>query len=222
MSIPIQNLYHLLTYAWNHLEAAEQVNVTAEPNDGILELLARVLIQGTTSILKRGLARAYMAKQELTGQLRGKLLITESVRQNTFPRARAWCAFDELSYDIEPNRLLKATLYILFTSNDLDGQLAREIRGLYHRLGDVTLQPVQDLRVFDQVRLNRNTAHYGLLLSICHLVHEQAMLSQQTGERMFRDFVRDEGRMARLFERFVFNFYQRRQRIYVVKLTFSQ
>jgi 5-methylcytosine-specific restriction enzyme subunit McrC len=158
VSIPIQNLYHLLIYAWDHLEAAEQVSVTAEPNDGVLELLARVLIQGTTSILKRGLARAYVDKEEVTGQLRGKLLLSESVRQHTLPRAQAWCAFDELSYDTEPNRLLKATLYLLFTSNELNGQLAREIRGLYHRLGDVTLQPVRDLRVFEQVRLNR-TSH---------------------------------------------------------------
>ncbi|SNC77625.1 5-methylcytosine-specific restriction enzyme subunit McrC [Hymenobacter gelipurpurascens] len=217
MSIPVQNVYHLLVYAWDQLEAADQVAVTAEAEDGLLELLARVLIQGTTHLLKRGLAREYVEHEELTGRLRGKLLLADSIRQQTLPKAQAWCAFDELSHDTLPNRLLKATLYRLFTADELDRSLARELRALYYRLGDVPLQPVRDLRIFEQVRLNRNTAHYGLLLSVCQLVHEQAMLSQQTGERLFQDFARNEAQMARLFERFVRNFYHRKQQVYSVQ-----
>lgn len=217
MSIPIQNLYHLLTYAWDELEAAEQVPVTAEPTDSLLDLFARVLIQGTTHVLKRGLSREYVEQQELTGRLRGKLLLADSIRQNTFPQAQAWCAFDELSHDILPNRLLKATLYRLLHTPELDRSLTAELRALYQRLVDVSLLTVRDLRLFDQVRLQRHTAHYGLLLQVCRLVHEQAMLSQVSGERLFRDFVRDEARMALLFERFVRNFYRKRQQQFTVK-----
>jgi 5-methylcytosine-specific restriction enzyme subunit McrC len=83
---------------------------------------------------------------------------------------------------------------------ELNRSLARELRALYYRLGDVPLKPVRDLRVFEQVRLNRNTAHYRLLLSVCLLVHEQALPNQQTGERLFQDFARNEAQMARLFE----------------------
>ena len=208
MEIPVQNLYHLLTYAWNQLEEAEQVNVTAEPADTLLDLLARVLVQGTTHVLKRGLARDYLPQQELTGRLRGKLLLADSIRQQTLPTARAWCAYDELSHDILVNRLLKSAIHYLVTADELDKSLRQELRALYVRLGDVALVPVPDVRLYEQVRLHRHTAHYGLLLSICRLVHEEVLLTQEAGDRLFRNFTGSDKRMAALFEQFVRNFYR--------------
>lgn len=213
MSIPVQNLYHLLTYAWDQLEEAEAVAVTAEHNDSLLDLLARVLVHGTTHVLKRGLAREYVPETELTGRLRGKLLLSESIRQQTLHTARAWCTFDELSHDTLVNRLLKATLHYLLTAPTLAGSLRREVRALYVRLTDVALVPVRDVRVFDAVKLHRHTAHYRLLLSVCRLVHEEALLTQQTGEHLFRRFTGNEKHMAALFERFVRNFYRRQYQL---------
>ena len=214
MEIPVQNLYHLLTYAWDQLEEAKQVNVTAEPADTLLDLLARVLVQGTTHLLKRGLARDYVPEQELTGRLRGRLLLGESMRQQTLPTARAWCAFDELSHDVLVNRLLKSALHQLLTAPTLAKSLRQELRALYVRLGDVALVPVRDVRLYEQVKLHRHTAHYGLVLSICRLVHEEVLLTQETGDHLFRDFTGNDKRMAALFERFVRNFYKQRQTNY--------
>ena len=217
MSIPVQNLYHLLTYAWDQLDEAETVAVSAEPADQLLDLLARVLVQGTTHVLKRGLARDYVPEQELTGRLRGKLLIGESIRQQTLPTARAWCAFDELSYDVPVNRLLKSALYHLLTAPVLAESLRQEVRALYVRLTDVALVSVHDLRVYEQVRLHRHMSHYRLLLSICRLVHEEVLLTQETGDHLFRNFTGNDKRMAALFERFVRNFYHLKQKHYKVQ-----
>lgn len=216
MSIPVQNLYHLLTYAWDQLDEAEEVAVTAEPADSLLDLLARVLVHGTTHVLKRGLARDYVPEVELTGRLRGKLLLSESIRQQTLLTGRGWCAFDELSHDVPVNRLLKSALHHLLTAPELAKSLRREIHALYVRLPDVALVPVPDLRVYDQVVLHRHIAHYRLLLSICQLVHEEVLLTQEAGERLFRNFTGNDKRMAALFERFVRNFYRRRQKDYKV------
>jgi len=218
MSIPVQNLYHLLTYAWDQLEEAEAVAVSAEPADSLLDLLARVLVHSTTHVLKRGLARDYVPETELTGRLRGKLLLSESIRQRTLPTARAWCTFDELSHDVPVNRLLKATLHYLLTAPKLDPKLRQEVHSLYVRLPDVALLPVHDLSVFDQVVLYRHNAHYRLLMSICQLVHEEVLLTQEAGQHLFRDFTSSEKRMADLFERFVRNFYRLRQDHFKVKV----
>lgn len=217
MAIPVQNLYHLLTYAWDQLEEAKEVAVSAEPADTLLDLLARVLVQGTTHVLKRGLARDYVAEEELTGRLRGKLLLSESIRQQTLPTARAWCAFDELSHDVLVNRLLKSALHHLLVAPVLSQNLRREVRALYVRFADVVLVPVHDIRIYEQVKLHRHTAHYRLLLSICRLIHEEVLLTQDTGEHLFRDFTGNDKRMAALFERFVRNFYQIRQKHYKVQ-----
>ncbi|NIQ13085.1 MAG: restriction endonuclease, partial [Candidatus Dadabacteria bacterium] len=57
MSIPIQNIYYLLCYAWNKLEEKDLVNVQEEDTTKLIDLFAKVLINGTTYLLKRGLDR---------------------------------------------------------------------------------------------------------------------------------------------------------------------
>ena len=60
MKIPILNIYYLLCYAWNKLEESGLVDVKTEDSTTLLDLFARVLISGTTHILKRGLDRGYI------------------------------------------------------------------------------------------------------------------------------------------------------------------
>ncbi|MBO3273161.1 hypothetical protein [Hymenobacter defluvii] len=73
---------------------------------------------------------------------------------------------------------------------------------------------VPNVRVYDQVVLHRHTVHYRLLLSVCQLVNEVVLLTQQVGERLFHNFTGNDKRMAALLERFVRNFYWRRQKSY--------
>jgi 5-methylcytosine-specific restriction enzyme subunit McrC len=51
-------------------------------------------------------------------------------------------------------------------------------------------------------------------MHVCELVYELLDPVEGQGENLFRDFIRDEKRMARLFEDFVFNFYRREQNVY--------
>ncbi|WP_426491253.1 5-methylcytosine restriction system specificity protein McrC [Hymenobacter sp. 102] len=209
MSIPVKNIYHLLTYAWHHLAEAEHVSLTAEEADlPLLHLLARVLQRGVTHVVKRGLARDYVFQEQVTARLRGKLLLGESVRQRTLQQAQAVCAFDELSVDILPNQLIKATLHRLLTVDQLPSAIHTGLRSLYLRFAEVSLVPIRDERVFEQVRLHRHTAYYGFLLSICHFIYAQALATQESGERLFQDFHRNERQMSQLFEGFVRGFYR--------------
>jgi 5-methylcytosine-specific restriction enzyme subunit McrC len=43
---------------------------------------------------------------------------------------------------------------------------------------------------------------------VCELVHGSWLVDEQSGEYQFRDFLRDERRMARVFQDFVLNFYR--------------
>ena len=47
MAIPLENVYYLLCYAWNRLDARDRVDVSAIPGNRIENLLAKVLIEGT-------------------------------------------------------------------------------------------------------------------------------------------------------------------------------
>jgi 5-methylcytosine-specific restriction enzyme subunit McrC len=214
--IPIENIYYLLCYAWDRLEEASLTNVTPTPDMRLPDLFARVLGSGVAHLLKRGLDRAYVTTEEEIAGVRGRLDVSMSLKRATFPRARAWCAFDELSADTLPNRIVRTTLRALASVADLDATLAEELRELYRRMPGV-----QEVRItgqsFRRLTLGSNNRYYGFLLDICELVHRNLLVEERTGAVRFRDFTRDDAQMARLFERFLFQFYAREQTVFRVE-----
>src|SRR3954466_13854019 len=109
MDIPIQNIYFLLCYAWDKLEEENVVDVDPAGITELVDLFARVLISGTNHLLKRGFDRNYVAHQEWTGRLRGRGDIS-AVAKTGRVTATLPCEFDELSYDVLHNQILKATI----------------------------------------------------------------------------------------------------------------
>jgi 5-methylcytosine-specific restriction enzyme subunit McrC len=215
-AIPIENIYYLLCYAWNRLEEAALTDVTPTPEMRLPDLFARVLRGGVAHLLKRGLDRAYVTAEEEIAGVRGRLDVAMSVKRATFPRARAWCAFDELSPDTPPNRIVRTTLRTLASVAELDTTLAEELRDLYRRIPGV-----QEIRItgqtFRRFTLGSNNRYYGFLLDICELVHRNLLVDERSGAVKFRDFTRDNAQMGRLFERFLFRFYDREQAAFRVE-----
>lgn len=215
MAIPIQNIYYLLCYAWDRFEAGEAINVNNLDSTEQMDLFATVLIEGTQRVLRKGLDRSYQTHSEPAARLRGRIDMGMTVKHMLLPRAKAYCHFDELSHDVLHNAILKWTLERLAQVSGLDRRLRKELLLLHKQFWMVS-----DIRltrqIFQRVTLHRNNAHYRLLMNICQLVFECALLDQKTGKYMFKDFRRDENKMAMLFERFLFNFYKREQQVYRV------
>ena len=72
-------------------------------------------------------------------------------------------------------------------------------------------------RAFRQVQLDRNRRMYHFLLSVCQLLHESILVSEDSGDVRFQDFRKDQERMWRVFEDFVTEFYKREQHTYRVR-----
>ncbi len=207
MEIPIANIYYLLCYAWDVLEEKETLNdVDALESTELLDLFARVLVNGTRRLLRRGLDRGYLPREEEIAGVRGKVLVTTTLRRNLLRQGRAACDWDELEYNTLPNRIIKTTLQRLCDAVELDKNTRADVHDLLRWLA-----PVQavELRAehFRRVQLHRNNRIYGFLLHICEFIHEHWLPAERGGGRHFRDFVRDG--LPALFEKFVFNFYRR-------------
>ncbi|WP_439882170.1 5-methylcytosine restriction system specificity protein McrC [Pontibacter sp. MBLB2868] len=206
--IPIENIYYMLAYAWDRLDEAEAINVGTDRFDDIYNLFTKVLVNGTNHLLKQGLKRDYVEHEELTNRLRGKILFQPSIKQNILQHAQAYCAYDELSFDILHNCLIRATLEKVRRFPYLDSELQHEIRYVLSRFPSVNTRNI-GISDFKKVRLHRNNNNYKLILSICELIWRELLLTEETGEVPFTDFVRDKKKMPYLFERFLFNFYKR-------------
>jgi 5-methylcytosine-specific restriction enzyme subunit McrC len=205
VDIPIANIYYLLCYAWDVLDEKDTlVDVDALDSTDLVSLFARVLVNGTRRLLRRGLDRGYLPREDEIPGVRGKLLVTPTLRRNLLSRGRAACSWDELEYDTLPNRILKTTLQRLHDADELDPGTRADVRDLLRWLA--TVQTIE-LRATDfrRVQLHRNNRIYAFLLHICELVHEHWLPAEHGGARLFRDFVRD--RLHKLFEKFVFNFF---------------
>ena len=57
--------------------------------------------------------------------------------------------------------------------------------------------------IFRRVHLHRNNRYYRFLMNVCELLHDARLPEQKDGKVRFRDFIRDERTLPRLFENFV-------------------
>jgi 5-methylcytosine-specific restriction enzyme subunit McrC len=207
VNIPIQNIYFLLCYAWDKLEEREVVDVDPIESTTLTDLFARVLINGTNHLLKRGFDRGYVAQEEWTGRLRGRICFQEALRANATRTGRLPCAFDELSYDVLHNQILKATMRRLIRSQGIASENSEGLAQLCRMFSEI-----QDIeltnRVFGSVQLYRNNQFYAFLLKVCELIHRRLLVSERSGSGKFMDFIRDKRQMAFLFENFVRTFYR--------------
>jgi 5-methylcytosine-specific restriction enzyme subunit McrC len=207
VNIPIQNIYFLLCYAWDKLDEREVVDVDPIDSTSLANLFARVLINGTNHLLKRGFDRGYVAQEEWTGRLRGRICFQEAIRTNATRTGRLPCAFDELSYDVLHNQILKATMRRLIRTQGLASENSEGLAQLCRMFSDIRDIELTN-RVFGQVQLYRNNQFYDFLLKVCELIHRNCLVSEKSGSSKFMDFVRDRRQMAILFENFVRTFYR--------------
>src|SRR6266480_1006016 len=172
----------------------------------LVNLFARVLTNGTHHLLKRGFDRGYVSQSEWTSRLRGRICFHESLRTAN-RTSKLSCDFDELSYNVLHNQILKATMLRLLRKQQLARECTDELAQLCRQFSEIRDIELTG-RVFGQVQLHRNNHFYDFLLKICELIHRNLLVSEESGTTRFADFVRDKRQMAILFENFVRNFYR--------------
>ncbi len=208
MKIPIRNIYYLLCYAWGHVGEGETVDVGSEKFGGLVDLFAKVLNEGVSRLVSRGLDRDYLSIHEDIRGLKGKLDLATTIKRNLLLNGKTHCAFDELSYDVSQNRILKATLHSLTLVTTLDPAERRRTERLYRKL-----DAVSDVRLtaslFRTVQIHRNNRFYNFLLHLCRIIYENLLVNEEEGTAQFRDFREDEHQMGLVFQQFVRTFCER-------------
>lgn len=213
MPIPIENIYYLLCYAWNKLEEKERVNVSVDDKTELLDLFAKILINGTKLLLKRGIDKSYIDYTDEIIGVKGKVQISQTLKSNLLLKQRTVCTFDTFSSNILTNRILISTLYLLSRTKGLDRELKNELITLQRMFSGIDLIEINN-SLFSKIKLNRNNRFYGFLLNVCQIIYENTLPSEQLGNYKFADFTQDERKMNQLFEAFIRNFYRIEQNKY--------
>lgn len=203
--IPIQNIYYMLSYAFQILNEQGYKKLATEEFHNTAELMAAILAKGITAQLKRGLGREYLPKNEELSSLRGRIDISESIQRLTMLNKKLVCEYDEFSVNSTMNRIIKSTVEMLIRS-DISKARKKELKKLMVYFADV--EPLDLYSVNWNIRFDRNNQYYRMLISICYMVVKGLLHTNSDGSTKLLDFL-DEQRMCRLYEKFILEYYRR-------------
>ena len=203
--IKIQNIYHMLAYAFQILKEQGYASCGTEDFENTADLLSAILVRGVSIQIKRGLGRTYIEKTEPLSCLRWKIDVTESIKQQTLIKQQLVCTYDEFSEDTYMNRILKTSMELLIRY-DIPKTRKKELRNmLLYFKGIDTL----DVHSIDwNFRFNRNNQSYQMLMSVCHLLIKGLLQTTADGTVKLMQFI-DEQRMCRLYEKFILEYYRK-------------
>ncbi|HFL2412645.1 TPA: hypothetical protein ACG3O0_000272 [Clostridioides difficile] len=204
--IPIKNIYFMLCYAWNVLTIDNNKILGKESFDNIYNLVSRILIVSVKQLQRKGFHNGYTSNEFSLYSLRGKINLSESIKQRSFLKKQLVCDYDELSSNIIFNQIIKASIKILLKYKDLDYNLRKELIKLsFLFVESMDITPTH--YTFSNILYNRNNIYYKLAINTCQLLFEGLISNEKCNELMFSDFILNH-KMAKLYEKFVLNFYK--------------
>ena len=203
--ILIKNIYYMLAYAFQTLREGAYENLAAEKFEDALDLFAAILARGLARQLKRGLYREYVPRSEDLPLLRGGLNIPGSIRHKVARRQLLACEYAELSEDNPLNRVLKTAAVCLLRDRSVKKDRKAELKKALMPLSAVGTVAPSRVR-WDALHCRRDARDYPMLLAICRLVFEELLPTTEKGP--YRMIALSEENMARLYEKFVLEYYR--------------
>ena len=203
--IPVQNIYYMLSYSFQTLQAENYKDLATENFHNTAELCAAILDKGIGIQLKHGLRRDYVSKSESLSTLQGKLNISESIKTQTMLKKQMICTYDEFSTNIQFNQIIKSTVLLLLKAN-ITNSRKKSLRKLLLFFSDVNEIDLHFVNWNQQY--NRSNQNYQMLIGMCYLVYKGLLTTQNNGTTKLMDFF-DGQRMCRLYEKFLLEYYRK-------------
>lgn len=204
-NILIKNLYYMLCYAFKTLESITKDSVELEDFENIQDLMSVILYKGISNQLKRGLYKEYEEQAEELKCVRGKINITQSVKNNSLMKRKIFCEFDEFTENSYFNQVLKSTCLLLLKKGNVrefNKQNLKKILLFFQNVEEVNLKNIS----WNSITYHRNNATYKMLINICYLIVKGMLMTDEKGNVTINKFI-DPQLMHRLYEKFVLEYY---------------
>lgn len=206
-NIRIQNIYYMLSYAFQALNENGYSNIALEDFEDAADLLAAILAKGIEKQIKRGLGREYIPKTEALSALHGKINVSLSINQQTFLTRKMVCTYDEFTENAYVNRVLKTTAMLLIRCPEVKQerkQALKRVMLFFSRIDNLDPYSIQ----WSAIQYSRNNATYKMLVHLCSMVINHMLLTTQTGNKRINKYL-DDQYMSSLYERFVREYFRK-------------
>jgi len=194
----VGNLFYLLTYA-HRLANFKPDAAWYEESSDLLALLVKIFVENTEDLIRKGLYKAYFAREGNHKLVRGKVLLPAHLKENRWRKDRVYCQYAEATADVLENQILKFILALLASQTYRLENLKERLQVSYRYLDEVSWTPVQ-VEALSRVVYNRLNEHYRTVLSLCELFLRNLSIQSRPGGVKFFSFLLDT---SRVFEQFV-------------------
>ena len=206
-NILINNVYHMLAYAFQTLNQEQYEDLATESFDEMYDLLAAILSKGIGLQIKHGLYREYVNQVEELKSLRGKIDMPGTIKRMLAYQRVLVCDFDELSDNNQLNQILKSTVLLLLRHAKIKTEHKDDLKKKLLYFSNVDTLELTSVK-WSSIRFQRNNQTYRMLISICQLIVEGMLITTDKGDYKLASFI-DEQRMCRLYEKFILEYYNK-------------
>ncbi len=206
-NIIIRNIYYMLSYVIPSLNETVLTKLDYEDFENGTELLAYILDITVSDLIKQGIYKEYIYEQDSLKKVKGKINITETIKNRVNNINMINCLYDELSINNIYNKIIKKTMVNLLVDNDLSIELKKKIKRKLGYFNNVEL--LNDLNNINWKKLDYNSTNRRceLVINICYLLYTKKINSTGNSNMIFKNF--DVLRPEYIFEKFVLNFYKK-------------
>ncbi len=211
MKVPVENVFHMASYALDAVQWLGVGNHSHTPEaPAVADALVLLLLNEVDLLVRRGLERGYVEEEAVLRSPRGKILVTPTIARLLHKRPELHCRFEELTIDIPVNRLIAGVLWRTATDHEVDAKLRQRAARMADTLEGVTPLDLEPAR-FRRPELGRKNRHYRPVLDLCELLVRAWFPDEDDADEEWqvRGIDRQDRLMAHLFERFVCSYLAR-------------
>ncbi len=196
--VPLDNLFYMLTYAYN-LPDFRKERADVAVADDLFEFMVDIFVRQVDALVRQGIHHAYVDREENERYLRGRLLMAQQIQHNLILQDRLYQQRNEYTDNVMENQILQHTLALLSRQHYRQPSLRQRIRRTSAAF--VGIEP-RFIRPFDctRVHYNRLNERYRSRINLAHLLLQHLSLEGAAGNQRFFAFLFD---MNQLFELFV-------------------
>ncbi|MDD3056352.1 MAG: McrC family protein [Aliarcobacter sp.] len=171
----------------------------------LLEIFISMFLEELSKLIQKGIKSDYVQKEENLKFLKGKLKISEQIKQNSVHKERFFVLYEEFSSDRVENRLIKTTLEYLYkkSKSNKNQQRIREFLFVFDEI-KISHNIKTD---FEKIKLNRQMKDYEQVLLWCKTFLLENSFSPYKGNDIAFALLFD---MNLLFESYVYDYLKRK------------
>ena len=213
----MENIYWMLSYAWDSFPAAMSAGISFESTDSPLAPFAATLVSGVERLVRRGFPLGYERHSSHGSSIRGRISFKESLKRGSIGTAGLSCEYDKLTPNIYINQLLRTAIRRIDEEPEIDESLRERARALDRRLEGIPLLP-NSSQISLQLNLRGQDRKLSFLLAIARFILTDVRPVGVGHQGSFVD-LDVESVVHDVFEKFVRNFLRLHLSEYTVRRT---